>query len=139
ERGAVGRAIEPIADQLLPPDGRGLADEHQKRGLEGVVGVVGIAEDAATHAQDHRPMPADQGRERALVPPRNEALQQLAVAQPAAIAQQKGLTQMLQHAIQLAGRHVALSLPGQHLSPLYTERNQGYAPIFLWQNLRTAS
>jgi hypothetical protein len=62
------------------PDGCGLADENQKRGLESILSVGIVAQHTLTHAENHRPVPAQQGRERSLVPLRQEALQQIAVA-----------------------------------------------------------
>jgi hypothetical protein len=40
-----------------------------------------VAQDAAADAEDHRPVPADQGSERRLVAPEEKALQQLPVGQ----------------------------------------------------------
>ena len=60
-----------------------LADQEQERGLEGVVGVVRIAQDPLTDAQDHRSMPFDQRGERRLgfrgILPGQEPSQELAV------------------------------------------------------------
>ncbi len=75
---------QPFADRLAAPDRTRLADQDQERGLEGVVGVVRIAQDHLTDAQDHRPMPFDQRGECRLglcgVLPGQEPPQELAIA-----------------------------------------------------------
>ena len=43
------------------------AEEDDERGLEGVLGVLVVAEGPAAHAEDHRPVPADQLAEGGLV------------------------------------------------------------------------
>src|SRR5262249_6491821 len=58
--------------------------------LEGVLGVLRVAEQALAHVQDHRPMPAHQGFKGSFVPPGDEALQQLPVRHPAAIPHKGG-------------------------------------------------
>ena len=84
--------MQPAPDRLLPAHGGGPADEDEERGLEGVLGVVLVAQDRAADAEDHRPVPLDQGREGRpgrLVPvpvpvrTAGEPAQQLAVGQPA--------------------------------------------------------
>ena len=41
--------------------------QEEESGLEGVVGVVGIVEDASADAQDHGPVATDQGLEGQLI------------------------------------------------------------------------
>jgi hypothetical protein len=56
--------------------------QHQERGLQGVLGVVRVAEDLPADAQDHRPVPLHQGREGRLVgvvSPGHESLDELPV------------------------------------------------------------
>ena len=81
---AHGDAVEPARD-LLPAHDRGrLPGQDQEGRLEGVLGLVRIAQDAAADAQHHRPVPLHQlgecllGR---LVPTREESLEQLLVAE----------------------------------------------------------
>ena len=59
--------MQPAADGAVDPDRGGLAPQQEEGGLEGVVGVVGVVEHASADAQDHRPVPADQGLEGQLV------------------------------------------------------------------------
>ena len=54
-------------------------EQHQERGLEGVVGVGAVTQQPAADAQHHRPVPADDGGERLLVAVAGEQVEQLAV------------------------------------------------------------
>ncbi len=58
-----GDAIEPVAQQLGVADRASLLGQDQESGLEGVLGVLDVAEELSADAQDHRPMPAHQRRE----------------------------------------------------------------------------
>jgi hypothetical protein len=91
--GAVGDAVQPVADPLALPDAGGLAGEDKKRGLKGVLSVVRVARHAAANAQHHRPMPAEQRLERRLVAPGDKAFQQLPVGQTGPVARQGGRVQ----------------------------------------------
>jgi hypothetical protein len=71
--------MQPVSEYLAGPDGRGLADEHQEGGLEGVLGVLPVGEGAATDPPDHRAVAADEVGERGLVPALDEARQQLLI------------------------------------------------------------
>src|SRR5207244_11430712 len=59
EGGAAGHAVQPVAQDSPPGEGSGLADEHHKGGLKGVLGVMNVVQNAAADAQHHRPVPAD--------------------------------------------------------------------------------
>ncbi len=63
-RDAQRDAVEPAPDRSPVADGGGAADEDQERGLEGVLGVVIVAQDRVADAEDHRPVPLDQDGER---------------------------------------------------------------------------
>ena len=58
-----GHPVEPGADQFAAADGPGAAGQDEEGGLGGVLGVVDPAQDAAAHAQDHRPVAVHQGGE----------------------------------------------------------------------------
>ena len=80
-----GHAIKPMSEQLRPADRAGPPRQDQERGLEGVLGGVPVAQDLPADAQHHRPVAADQGRERdlgQLVAMGVESRQQLTVAHP---------------------------------------------------------
>ena len=53
--------------------------EHQERSLECIFRVLHMAEHAATHSEDHRPMPAHEDRERRVVARGNETANEIAV------------------------------------------------------------
>ena len=85
DRRATGDPVQPGADRVPHPERAAPAGQDQERRLEGVPGVVLVAQDGPAGAQDHRPVPLDQGREGqlgGLAAPRREALQQLPVRQP---------------------------------------------------------
>jgi hypothetical protein len=80
EGGAPGHAVQPGA-QIDPPGVPwGFADQDQERGLESILSVGGVAQQAPADAEHHRSMPAHQGRKRLLVLLVEESLQQLPVA-----------------------------------------------------------
>ncbi len=85
-----GDAVQPARDLLAAADRGRLPRQHQERRLEGVLGLVRVAQDAAADAQHHRPVPLHQLRERLLrrlVPTRQEPVEQLLVAQRAGHAE----------------------------------------------------
>ena len=59
----VSDAVEPGAEPFGLPDRTGLAGQDHERGLEGVLGVVGVAEQALTDTEDERSVPHNQGGE----------------------------------------------------------------------------
>ena len=77
--GAVGHAVQPVAHQLALADGSRLTSQDQEGGLEGVLGVLLVAEHAPAHPQHHRPVPLHEAGEGAVVPVGGEVVQQLAV------------------------------------------------------------
>ena len=58
----------------------GLPRQHKERGLEGVVGIGGIAQQPPADRQHHRTMSPHHGRERFFIALAHEAIEQLAVA-----------------------------------------------------------
>ena len=77
----VRHAVQPAADGVAAPDRPRLADQEQERRLEGVLDLGRAVQDGVADAQDHRPVPHHQRRERRLVATREVALQELAVGQ----------------------------------------------------------
>src|SRR5205807_8007564 len=57
-----------------------LAREHQEGGLEGVLGILLMAQHAPAHSKHHRPITLHQGCKRLFIPLRQEPLEQMAVA-----------------------------------------------------------
>ena len=90
----------------LGDDRRRLADEDEEGGLEGVLGVVVVAEDAAADAPDHRAVPPHQGFQGRWLSAADEALQQLPIGQVRPFRQQ-GAAKVLDD---LAHRLVAIRL-----------------------------
>src|SRR5262249_22652119 len=58
----------------------GVAGEHEEHGLEGVLGVLLMAQDTATNVQHHRPMPAHEDGKGTVVAASGENVQQLLIA-----------------------------------------------------------
>ena len=56
----VGNDMKPGPERLTDPERVGLANQDQERGLEGVLGVVRVADQRSADAPDHRGMPVDQ-------------------------------------------------------------------------------
>src|SRR5262249_42342100 len=111
-----------------------LADEDQEGGLEGVLGVVVIAEDPAAHGPDHRAMPAHQGGQRRLVPAAEVVLQQLPIGQARPTPQKHGPAQVLEDLARLACRHVVSLGEAKLAFYLTTTRTGLFDPLF-WLRL----
>jgi hypothetical protein len=77
----IGNLVEPAAQTFLVANGASPARQHQEGGLEGVLGVLLVAKDAAAQTQDHGPVPLNQGGKGRLIAVTSEALEQLAVAE----------------------------------------------------------
>src|SRR3954452_1286520 len=65
-RDAAGDRVEPGPQRVAHPERAGSTPQDQEGRLEGVVGVVLIAQEGPAGAEDHRPVPLDQGGERGL-------------------------------------------------------------------------
>ncbi len=84
DRRMSGDSVQPRADRIPHPERTAPSGQDQERRLEGVAGVVLVAQDGQAGAQDHRTVPIDQGREghlRVVTAPCRKALQQLTVGQ----------------------------------------------------------
>jgi hypothetical protein len=79
DRDAGGDAVEPGGQRRPVADRRRPAEQDEERGLEGVVGVGGVAEHPPADAEHHRPVPADEHLERGPVAGGEEPAQQLRV------------------------------------------------------------
>jgi hypothetical protein len=86
---APGRAdrgpVQPVRQQVGVADRSRPAGQDEKYGLEGVLGMMQIAEDLTANIQDHRPMPAHEWGKRRLadrIAPRVKPLEKLPVGQP---------------------------------------------------------
>jgi hypothetical protein len=83
---AMRDAVQPAGDRVALGDGIRLAQQHQEGGLEGVISIGGVAQDAAADVPDHRPVPQQQRLECRLVAVVGEADQQVAVGRLAGSA-----------------------------------------------------
>jgi|SRR6266404_1060569 len=79
-------ARHPASDRIQPGADRGpirkgsrSLRQHQKCGLEGIVGSVSISQQSAAGSMYHWPVPANQFRERIFIALADESLQQLRV------------------------------------------------------------
>ncbi len=81
--GLAGRAdrhaIQPGPERIRVADRPGLARQDEEGGLEGVLGVVVIAEQLPADAQDHRAVSRHDGGEGGLITDGREPLEQLTV------------------------------------------------------------
>jgi hypothetical protein len=114
----MGHPVQEIAHGLPRHDGRRLFGEDEEGDLEGVLGVMAVAQDAPADAQHHRPVPPHQRLKRRLVAPRQEALQQLPVRRAALLPEReavKGVDDLGQG----AARHVACSSLARRASTPY--------------------
>src|SRR5262249_26402769 len=82
-------------EQFPRPHRARLAGEDQEAGLEGVLGVLLVAEHPPADAQDHGAVAAHQGLEGRLVAAAQEPLQELAIRQAA----QRGPAQVAENAV----------------------------------------
>ncbi len=73
--------VEPASEKVAAAEGLGLADEHEERGLERVVDVVGVAEHGPADRKDHGAVPGDDRLEGRAVAAGDEAVEELALAQ----------------------------------------------------------
>ena len=79
-RDAEGHPVQPARQRVTLPDRSGRPGQDEERGLKSVLGIVMIAQDRMTDPLDHGPVPFQQRRERQLVTPGHEHLQQVPVA-----------------------------------------------------------
>jgi hypothetical protein len=108
--------MKPGPEGIVNPEPSSLAEEHQERRLEGVLCIMGIAEQRGADAEDHRPMPLNQSRECGLGQvgfAGREAFEQLPVRQVADRAQLIKGAKLPGREIMPPDGHVRLSsLPG---------------------------
>jgi hypothetical protein len=64
QSGPPGNAVEPACELFAPCDPSRLARQHKKSCLKGILRGVSVAQDTATHSQDHRAMPLNERCER---------------------------------------------------------------------------
>jgi hypothetical protein len=77
--------VQPRTQRFSPMQRTGLASQHQEGCLEGILGMVLIAEHAPANAEYHRPVPFHQGSKRWLISPSGETLQELPIGDGASL------------------------------------------------------
>jgi hypothetical protein len=107
--------------------------QDEERGLEGVLGLVGIVQKAPAHAQHHRPVPPHQRRERRRVLGNHKALQEVLIGQVAVWRRTSDLAQERDQGARRFTRHQGL--PGK--PPSYYSWNEAVRfPFFpFWRHL----
>jgi hypothetical protein len=78
---AVGDAIEPVAEQVALTERIGLLDQHEKRGLEGVIDVVRVVEQGAADSEHGCAVACDDCLEGGVVTMRDEPIEELPLGQ----------------------------------------------------------
>jgi hypothetical protein len=77
-----GYTAKPTGQRIRAANGVGLLSENQEGGLEGVLGVLLVAEDTPADAPHPWPMPAQEFSKRPLLAPADETFEQLSIGQP---------------------------------------------------------
>src|SRR5207253_2230409 len=113
ESDAPGHAVKPVADRILPAYRAGLAREHEKSGLECVLGVLLIAQHTPANPKHQGTMPFHQSCKRRLVAFVGKPLQQLAIARGVICAYTDEAAQMPQEQASLLVLLQARSPPGK--------------------------
>jgi hypothetical protein len=88
-------AVQPVRHQSSWHDGCGLASEDEERGLEGVLGILVVGQDAAAYTPDHRAMPPHKGREGGFVALFDEAAEEFPIGRSGRVLLQDKSTKML--------------------------------------------
>src|SRR5437660_354169 len=78
---AEGNRVQPWPDGFVPAQRPGFSGQNDERGLEDIVYVRRMTQDAPAHRMDQRAMPLYQRCESGLIAPAGETLQQLAIGQ----------------------------------------------------------
>jgi hypothetical protein len=107
---AVRDAVEPAAQRFLPGDRPGLAGEDEEGRLEGVLGVVRVAQHPLADAEHRGPVAPHQGRKRGRVCLAEEARQEIAVREFPSELRTDQSAQVRQDDLLLAVQHEVPSL-----------------------------
>src|SRR5262245_36884997 len=91
----MSHTVEPTGHGLPRQDRGRLAKEDEEGGLKGVLGVV-VVEEAPARPPHHRPVPLDERGEGGLIPPLDEATEELSVAQAGPVIQKRGPVNVLE-------------------------------------------
>ena len=75
----IGDAVQPSTQGVPPANRPSLADEHQKRCLEGIFGGIMVPDNGPASTKNHRRMPINQCREGGLITTVEKPLEELAI------------------------------------------------------------
>jgi hypothetical protein len=64
----VGNTVKPARNGCAPTQRTSLARQNKESALKSILGIVLVAENSATNAENHGPMAIDEGSERLLIP-----------------------------------------------------------------------
>jgi hypothetical protein len=81
--GAVGDAVQPAGERRAAPERACLPGEGEEGGLEGVLGVLPVAQEPAADAEHHGAVPPDEHLEGGLVAAGGEPFEEVAVLEAA--------------------------------------------------------
>ncbi len=115
-RRAQGHPVEPVAQQVGVADRAGLARQDEEDGLEGVLGVVSVAQELPANAQHHRAMAGYERGEGGLadgIAAGDESIEELAVGQPGDRAAIEQRAELPDHRRRHHLRHARGSLEGK--------------------------
>jgi hypothetical protein len=102
--GVLGNAVQPVGHTVPRYHGIRLARQDEEDGLEGVLGVVMIAEKPATDAEHHGAVAPNQRVKGGLVLPPDERFQQRAVRRRRVRGKQR-VTNVSKNLVKLIGCH----------------------------------
>ncbi|OAI49029.1 hypothetical protein AYO44_01100 [Planctomycetaceae bacterium SCGC AG-212-F19] len=122
----IGDLVQPAAKIILVADGSCVAREHQKCGLEHVLCIMLVVEDAAANTIDERPVSLYQAGKGLLIVLRGEAPEQLVVALRLALARCIHLPEVTQGIPKWPFLHAQVSRGPT--SPLSDKRPPGVRP-----------
>ena len=97
EGDSIGNAVQPARQRFALANGRGVLGEGEEGGLEGVLGILIVAQDMPADVPDERPMALEQNGERRLLARRAESRKELSIGQFSAQPGGCELTQPAQH------------------------------------------
>jgi hypothetical protein len=76
---AISNSIKPVTQEVAFPKAACLTNEDEKRGLEGILGIVDIAEQAPAQGQHHRSVPGEKDFKRRFVAALGKSFQELVI------------------------------------------------------------
>src|SRR5262249_55608744 len=105
DRHAERHAVEPVADKIGLGERARLPGQKQESRLESVFRSVPVAEHPPAGAEDHRPVPANQGGKGGFVSAGSKAAQQLAVCLAADSSRTRDVADIAEDGGELSSRH----------------------------------